>query len=142
MFESVLLSKTANRKVQGVPQSQTAANLRHQEEEKNDKNLRPGLTIVSRRSAISIGKLTAVISQTQKNETTNEPRHDKTNKVTMRPAKTQINLGIRPVWSESSLTTWRNIEPLVTQLSAQRRLRWAHSHFVGFVMSRLKSWSE
>ena len=32
-----------------------------------------------------------------------EPRHDKTNKVTMRPAKTQISLGIRPVWSESSL---------------------------------------
>ena len=32
-----------------------------------------------------------------------EPRHDKTNKVTVRPAKTQISLGIRPVWSESSL---------------------------------------
>ena len=27
----------------------------------------------------------------------------KTNKMTVRPAKTQINLGIRPVWSESSL---------------------------------------
>ena len=32
-----------------------------------------------------------------------EPRHDKTNKVSVRPAKTQISLGIRPVWSESSL---------------------------------------
>ena len=32
-----------------------------------------------------------------------EPRHDKTNKVTVCPAKTQISLGIRPVWSESSL---------------------------------------
>ena len=32
-----------------------------------------------------------------------EPQHNKTNKVTVRPAKTQINLGIRPVWSESSL---------------------------------------
>ena len=32
-----------------------------------------------------------------------EPRHDRTNKVTMCPAKTQISLGIRPVWSESSL---------------------------------------
>ena len=31
----------------------------------------------------------------------NEPLRDKTNK--MRPAKTQIILGIRPVWSESSL---------------------------------------
>ena len=26
-----------------------------------------------------------------------EPRHDKTNKVSVRPAKTQISLGIRPV---------------------------------------------
>ena len=31
--------------------------------------------------------------------------HDKTNKVTVRAAKTQISLGIRPVWSESSLCT-------------------------------------
>ena len=32
-----------------------------------------------------------------------EPRHDKTNKMTVRPEKNQISLGIRPVWSESSL---------------------------------------
>ena len=32
-----------------------------------------------------------------------EPPHVKTNKMTVRPAKTQISLGIRPVWSESSL---------------------------------------
>ena len=32
-----------------------------------------------------------------------ESRHDKTNKVSVRPAKTRISLGIRPVWSESSL---------------------------------------
>ena len=32
-----------------------------------------------------------------------EPPHDKTNKMTVRPAKTQISLDIRPVWSESSL---------------------------------------
>ena len=30
---------------------------------------------------------------------TNEPTHDKTNNMTVRPAKTQISLGIRPVWS-------------------------------------------
>ena len=30
-----------------------------------------------------------------------EPRHDKTNNVAVRPAKTQISLGISPVWSES-----------------------------------------
>ena len=33
----------------------------------------------------------------------NEPRHDKTNKMSVRQAKTQISLGIHPVWSESSL---------------------------------------
>ena len=33
----------------------------------------------------------------------NKPWHDKTNKMSVRPAKTQINLGIRPVWSESLL---------------------------------------
>ena len=32
-----------------------------------------------------------------------EPPPDKTNKITVRPAKTQISLGIRPVWSETSL---------------------------------------
>ena len=35
-----------------------------------------------------------------------EPRHDKTNKVNVRPPKTQISLGIRPVWSESSLCVY------------------------------------
>ena len=68
----------------------------------------------------------------------------------VRPAKTQISLGIRPVWSESSLFTWRNTGPLTTY--------WAHSedwsdwvdaqvdqsllgthHFVGFVVRRLNS---
>ena len=33
----------------------------------------------------------------------NEPPHDKTNKMVVRLAKTQISLGIRPVWSESPL---------------------------------------
>ena len=50
---------------------------------------------------------------------TNEPRHDKTNKISVRPAKTQISLGIRPVWSESSLSAWRNLGSLATH--------WAHS---------------
>ena len=36
-----------------------------------------------------------------------ESPHGKTNKVTVRPAKTQISLGIRPVWSESSLSARR-----------------------------------
>ena len=46
--------------------------------------------------------------------TTFEPRHDQTNKVTVRPAKTQISLGIRPVWSESSLSAWRKLGSLTT----------------------------
>ena len=45
---------------------------------------------------------------------TYEPRHDKTNKVTVHPAKTRISLGIRPVWSESSLSAWRKLGSLAT----------------------------
>ena len=78
-----------------------------------------------------------------------ESRHDKTNKVSMRPAKTQISLGIRPVWSVFAVRM-KKAWVLSYPLSAQRRLwsdwadahaelslRWAHSHFVGFVMSGL-----
>ena len=65
----------------------------------------------------------------------------------VRPAKTQISLGICPVWSESSLSAWRNIKSLATQWAhskdwsdradaqADPSLRWAHTgHFVSFVM--------
>ena len=37
----------------------------------------------------------------------------------VRPAKTQISLGIRPVWSESSLSAWRKLGSFATH--------WAHS---------------
>ena len=41
-----------------------------------------------------------------------EPRHDKTNKMAVHPAKTQISLGIRPVWSESLLSAqWVAMDP-------------------------------
>ena len=65
------------------------------------------------------------------------------------PAKTHISLGIRPVWSESSLCTqWVAKDPSFlhadsedwsdwADAQADLSLRWAHSHFVGFVMSRL-----
>ena len=46
-------------------------------------------------------------------------RHDKSNKMSVRPAKTQISLGIPPVWSESSLSAWRNLGSLATH--------WVHS---------------
>ena len=49
----------------------------------------------------------------------NEPQHDKTNKMSVRPAKTQISMGIHPVWSESSLSTWRKLGSLATH--------WVHS---------------
>ena len=52
--------------------------------------------------------------------------HDKTNKMTVCRTKTQISLGIGPVWSD-----WADAQ-------ADLSLCWAHSHFVGFVMSRLK----
>ena len=39
--------------------------------------------------------------------------------VVVRPAKTQISLGIRLVWSESSLSAWRKLGSLATH--------WAHS---------------
>ena len=41
-----------------------------------------------------------------------EPPRNKTNKMTVRPTKTQISLGIRPVWSESSLCAhWVGKDP-------------------------------
>ena len=48
-----------------------------------------------------------------------EPPRDKTNNVTVHPAKTQISLGIPPVWSESSLSAWRKLGSLATH--------WVHS---------------
>ena len=75
-----------------------------------------------------------------------EPRHDKTNKMSVRPAKTQISLGIRPVWSVFAV----RMKVLCYPLSAQRRLwsdwadtladlnfHWARSHVVCFIMSQL-----
>ena len=44
----------------------------------------------------------------------NEPPHDKSTKWHLRPAETQISLGIRPFWSESSLSTRRKLGSLAT----------------------------
>ena len=72
----------------------------------------------------------------------NLPRHDKTNKVTVRPAMTQISLGIRPVWSDSSLCTqWVAKDSRFLHAdcedSDQTGRMPRQIHFVGFVMSRL-----
>ena len=63
-----------------------------------------------------------------------EPRHDKTNKKNVRPAKTQISLGILPVWSESSLSAWRTFGALATHWAQAKtlirlggRLGWSES---------------
>ena len=50
-----------------------------------------------------------------------EPRHDKTNKIGVRPAKTQISLDIRPVWSVFAVRM-KKAWVLSYPLSAQRRL--------------------
>ena len=56
--------------------------------------------------------------ETRRTELTerNEPPHDKTNEMSVPPAKTQISLGIRPVWSESLLSAWRKLGSLATHL--------------------------
>ena len=67
----------------------------------------------------------------------------------VRPAKTQISLGICPVLSESSLPAqWVAKDPIFlhadsedysdwADAQADLSLHWAHSHFVVFVMSWL-----
>ena len=80
-----------------------------------------------------------------------ERPHDKTKKLIVRPAKTQISLGIRPIWSESSLCArWVAKDPSFLhadredsdQTGRMPRLIWVFAgctcHFVGFVMRRLR----
>ena len=53
-----------------------------------------------------------------------KPRHDKTNKMSVRPAKTQISLGIRPFWSELAVRMkkdWVPSYPLITETSPYKR---------------------
>ena len=54
-------------------------------------------------------------------------------KMSARPAKTQISLGIRPLWSESSLSARRNLGSLATH--------WAHSEDSDQT-GRMPVWSE
>ena len=52
----------------------------------------------------------------------------------VRPAKTQISLDIRPVWSESLLSAWRKLGPLATH--------WAHSEDSDQTVGECPGWSE
>ena len=77
-------------------------------------------------------------------------RMTKATKWHVRPVKTQISLGICPVWSVFAVRkkkAWVLSYPLSAQwklwsdwadAQADLSLRWEHSHFVGFVMWRLK----
>ena len=81
---------------------------------------------------------------------TYEPPHDKTNKMILRPAKTQISLCICPVWSESSLCAqWVAKDPSFLHADSEDSVHtgrmprliwvfaWRTCHFVGFFMRRL-----
>ena len=49
-----------------------------------------------------------------------ELRHDKTNKLSVRPVKTQISLGIHPAWSESSMCSyWVAKDPSFLQVDSK-----------------------
>ena len=62
----------------------------------------------------------------------------------VRPAKTLISLGIHPVWSESSLSTWRNLRSSAfstahselwsdwVDAQTELSLHWAHKSFCWF----------
>ena len=55
----------------------------------------------------------------------------KPTKSPVRPAKTRISLGIHPVWSEPSLSTWRNNGFLATHKAHREDLSlyWSHKSF-------------
>ena len=57
---------------------------------------------------------------------TYEPLQDKTNKMTVHPAKTQISLGMHPVWSESSLCAqWVAMGPSFLHVDSEDWSEWA-----------------
>ena len=83
----------------------------------------------------------------------NKPPHDKTNKMTECSAKTQISLGIGPVWSESSLCTqWVAKDPSFlhadsedwsdwANAQADLSLHWVHKPFCWFCHEVAQLWN-
>ena len=71
-----------------------------------------------------------------------EPRHDKTNKVTVRLVTTQISLGIHPVWSEPSLSAWRKLGSLATHeaQSEDSDQTWRMARLIGVFAGRTVGW--
>ena len=65
----------------------------------------------------------------------NEPRHDKTNKMSVLPTKTQISLGIRPDWSESSLCAqWVAKDPRFVHADSEDWSDWADQTEILFLL--------
>ena len=60
-----------------------------------------------------------------------EPHHDKTKKLMVRPAKTQISLGIQAYFMRTA--------KILIDAQADLSLRWVQSNFAGFVVLRLNS---
>ena len=105
------------------------------------------------KTSLSLGHLDQIWKMLYKRKysgvwkTKKEPPHDKTNKITVHPAKTQISLDIRPVWSESSLwAQWVGQDPRTvgkTLIKLGGYPGWSvfavrTCHYIGFVMRRLR----
>ena len=78
-------------------------------------------------------KMARASREDDKGDSQHKP-HAQMNRITTKPtnwsiwpAKTQISLGIRPDWSESSLSAWRNIWSIASQAVL------VLAHFVSFV---------
>ena len=117
----------------------------------------PNITDLKRRKALLLPWLPADFKHVSYQQAEPDPEFfgvciwaTKTNKMTMRSAKTQISLGICPVWSESSLyTQWVAKGPSFlhadskdsNQTGQMPRLIWVFAgrtcHFVHFVMRQL-----
>ena len=77
---------------------------------------------------------------------TNELRHDKTNKMACAPSEDSDQPGHPPsLIRVFACLQWVAEDPMflhadseVSDVQADLSLRWAHTHFVGFVMSQLK----
>ena len=101
--------------------------------------------------SLNVGKLkgSAILDIRKANfaSYTNETRQDKTNKMSVHPEKTQISLGICPVWSESLLCAFWIGKDLMQTLKTDQTgqmpmLIWVFAgcrgHFGCFVVLRLK----
>ena len=66
--------------------------------------------LFSTRASLKIFRNTSLKIHSAFDKYLRNPRSERT-KLPVRPAKTQISLGIQPVWSESSLSSWINTGP-------------------------------